>query len=175
MKILFTGLPGSGKTTQARMLASELGLPLISMGAVLRTLAMEEHAVGQSIKEALDKGDFVDDELVAELMQKRIAQKDCKKGFVMDGYPRSFSQLKFFDPEFDQVFYLIVPEKQASKRLTQRHREDDTPELIKKRLKIQEDALEDLLYFFKKLDVLTEIDGDETVEDVHISIRKNLI
>lgn len=175
MKILLTGYPGSGKTTQARILASELGVPLISMGATLRSLAIGDSEDSKKIKEAIDKGEFVDDKLVAELIQKRVTQSDCWRGYVMDGYPRSFSQFKFFDPHFDRVFYLVTPDEEVVGRLLKRQREDDTEELIKKRLDIQKNALEDLLFFFKKIHILSGIEGSQSVEKVHDDIRRALV
>lgn len=175
MKILLTGLPGSGKTTQARILASDMGVPLISMGATLRSLAIGDSEDSKKIKEVVEKGEFVDDKIVAEIIKKRVTQKDCWRGYIMDGYPRSFSQFKFFDPEFDRVFYLVTPDNEAVKRLLNRQREDDTKDLIEKRLDIQKNALEDLLYYFKKIHILTEIDGSQSVEKVQEDIRKALV
>lgn len=175
MKILLTGYPGSGKTTQARILASEMGVPLISMGATLRSLAIGDTETSQEIKEAIEKGEFVDDKIVAEIIKKRVAQSDCWRGYVMDGYPRSFSQFKFFDPHFDRVFYLVTPDEDVIGRLLKRQREDDTEELIKKRLDIQKNALEDLIFFFKKMHILTEIDGSQSIEKVQEDIRRALV
>lgn len=175
MKILLTGYPGSGKTTQARILASKMGVPLISMGATLRSLALGDSKEAKKIKKAVENGDFVDDKLVSEIIQKRVTQSDCWRGYIMDGYPRSFSQFKFFDPHFDRVFYLVTPDEEVVDRLLKRQREDDTEELIKKRLEIQKNALEDLLFFFKKIHILTEIDGSQSVEKVHEDIRQALV
>lgn len=172
MKVLFTGLPGSGKTTQARMLASELGLPLISMGATLRTLSLEENEMGEKIRQSLEKGEFVDDVLVASLMKKRVEQSDCNIGFVMDGYPRSIAQLDHFNPEFDKVFNLTLSDEESKNRLLHRHREDDTPEIIEKRLKIHKQVLGGLIEFFKQNGSLVEIDGSKSVEEVNKAIQK---
>lgn len=175
MRILVAGLPGSGKTTQARILASELGVHLIEMGATLRTLAIENSDIGEKLRQALENGDFVEDNLVSDIIKRRVLSIENKKGFVMDGYPRALSQLKLYDPQFDKVFYLEIPDEMARDRLLKREREDDLPHIIDNRLKIQKQALEELLAYFREEGVLTVINGDQPIEKVHIDIRENLL
>lgn len=164
MKLLILGLPGSGKTTQAQKLAEKFNLCFVKTGTILREMAKTPTPEGVKIREALDKGELVDDLIVARLVEQRLKDEDCQDGFVMDGYPRSIHQIQTFDPEFVKVFYLKVPEEEVRKRLIQRGREDDTPELVDRRLQVQSKELGEVLEFFKKNGELVEIDGSKDEE-----------
>src|SRR5437870_7012925 len=134
MEILLIGPQGSGKSTQAEKLARFLGVPNVETGQIFRDLAKDQTSLGQRVREILKSGGMVDDETTAELVKVRLAQPDCQAGFVMNGYPRSPRQQGIFSPKFDRVFYLVVPDEVVTQRQLKRGREDDTPELIKKRL-----------------------------------------
>ena len=103
LKILITGPQGSGKSTQSELLAAYLNVPLIGTGELLRKLAEVPDDLGKKIKEELEKGELVDDEIVAEIVKTSITKDDALSGFIMDGYPRSLSQLKLFDPNFGRL------------------------------------------------------------------------
>ncbi len=92
--IIFFGPPGSGKGTQADMLAERLKLPVISPGELLRAERDAGTPLGKKVAEKLAKGELVDDMLVEKLLDKRLAKKDCANGFILDGYPRDENQLK---------------------------------------------------------------------------------
>src|SRR3989338_507134 len=126
MKILLIGPQGSGKSTQASLLAEYLGIPKISTGDIFRKLP--------KVKEILAAGKLVDDETTAEIVKKRLQETDCQNGFILDGYPRNITQKELFDPQFEKVIYLKVPDEELMKRLLARGREDDTPESIRTRL-----------------------------------------
>lgn len=174
MKILIVGPVGSGKTTQAKLLADYLGIPSLGMGQVLREMAKENSPQGQSLKEDLDKGKLADDAIVAKIARERIAEEDCQNGFIFDGYPRSLTQIKLFDPGYDRVFYLDISDTVAEQRLLARGRDDDTPEIIKERLRIYHQETEPLLEFFEKQGILQKIDGGGTIEEIQERIRQNL-
>lgn len=174
MSILVTGPQGSGKTTQAKLLADFLKKPLIGVGELLREMSEEKNVNSNSVKQALEKGDLVDDEIVAEMMKKRISQNDAEKGFVMDGYPRSLNQLKLFDPIYSQVFYLDIADLEVKKRLLKRAREDDKPDIIHQRLTLYHKLTEPVLEYFKNQGVLKKINGMGSIDDVQERIRQNL-
>ncbi len=174
MKILITGLPGSGKTTQARRLATELGISLISTGAMMRSLMVIENDLGDQIRRALESGEMVYDQIVANVLEKRLRQKDCQKGFVMDGYPRSENQLKYFDPHFDKIFYLKISEEEVQKRLLHRGREDDLPEVIIRRIQLHKQAIEALRPYFQANAGYVEIDGEQPAEQIYQQILAHI-
>lgn len=92
MRIVMLGAPGSGKGTQAKMLESELGLPQVSTGDLLRTAVAEGTELGRKAKAVMDAGDLVSDEIVLGLIRERISRPDAAAGYVLDGYPRNRQQ-----------------------------------------------------------------------------------
>lgn len=173
-RILFIGTQGSGKSTQAKLLSEFLGVPLISTGEYFRNLASSESEEGKMIKAILDAGKLVDDKITSEIVKKRLDQDDCRRGFVMDGYPRNLEQVSYFDPQFDKVFYLNVLDEEIIKRLSARGREDDTPELIKTRLDLYYEQTLPLLDYYQTKGVLTEFDGMGNVQKIQDEIKKSL-
>src|SRR4051812_28823610 len=104
-RILLAGLPGSGKTTQAKRLASKYDLCIVSVGDALREMAAGDTELGKEVKEEMSKGDLVDDAIAARVVSQKINSESCENGFVVDGYPRSLSQLKEYDPEFNNIVF----------------------------------------------------------------------
>lgn len=91
------GLPGAGKGTQARAVSGEFGVPSISTGAMLRDAVDQKTQVGQSASPIMESGQLVPDRLVCDLVEERIANPDCERGFVLDGFPRNVHQGLFLD------------------------------------------------------------------------------
>lgn len=174
MKILMIGPQGSGKSTQAGLLAEFFGTPKITVGNIFRQIAASSTQEGERIKQILASGQLVDDQTTAELVKKRVSRNDAKRGFIMDGYPRTIEQLNIFDPGFDKVLYLDVPEEVVIERLIKRGRSDDTPESIKMRLGFYYKQTAPLLEFYRNLEVLSEVDGLGTIEQVQQRIREGL-
>lgn len=171
MRILLIGPQGSGKSTQADLLAQHLNLPKISTGDIFRKLRDEDSAEGKRIKQILDSGKLVDDQTTSQIVRYRMSQEDCKDGLVMDGYPRNMEQLGLFDPQFGRVIYLNVPEQEVIKRLIERGRSDDTPESIKIRLELYYRQTQPLLDYYKNQGILTEIDGVSDIDSIQQRIR----
>ncbi len=172
--ILITGPQGSGKTTQAKLLARSLNLPVITTGDAMRQLAKKNTPDGRKVRKLLDLGQMVPDEIVEDYVRRQVLKKDYQRGFVMDGYPRTVSQLKFFDPGFDKVFYLDISDELAVQRLLQRGREDDTATLIKERLKLYHQRTKLLLSLYSKQGILSRVDGLGSISEVSDKIREDL-
>lgn len=92
--IIFIAPPAAGKGTQAKLVSSEYNIPHISTGDLLREEMAKESKIGLSIKEDMDKGNLVSDEVITTLLKNRITSKDCLNGFILDGYPRNLAQAK---------------------------------------------------------------------------------
>lgn len=174
MKILLIGPQGSGKSTQAELLAKDLELPKITLGDIFRQLSSEDSQEGSRIRQILTEGKLVDDQTAARVVKTKLDQEDYKNGFVIDGYPRTVEQTQIFDPKFDKVIYLNVPEDVVLDRLLKRGRMDDTEELIRQRLNLYYQQTETLLDYYRKQGILIEIDGMGSIEEVKSRIREKL-
>lgn len=175
MKILVTGPQGSGKTTQAASLAKKMGYCFIDVGDLLRVMAQGTSEKGQWVKEDLKQGKLVEDDIVAKLVESKTKEKACQKGFVLDGYPRTMESLQLFDPNYDQVFYLEVSDVEVEKRLIERGREDDTPQLIRERLSLFHQMTEPVLGYYQSLGKLVRINGSLAINEVEQAIEDKLL
>jgi adenylate kinase len=122
MRMIIIGPQGSGKGTYASRLSAILGVPHISTGDLLREEVKNDTELGKKANDYMEKGLLVPDELVIEILKKRISQKDAKKGFILDGFPRNQSQAKMLDDisKIDVVVELAVPEWILLNRLSSR-------------------------------------------------------
>ncbi|MBK47042.1 MAG: adenylate kinase [Gammaproteobacteria bacterium] len=127
MNILFLGAPGCGKGTQSKILIERYGIPQISTGDLLREEMGSKSDLGAKIKDIMAKGEFVDDELVLSLVSKKIESEECKKGFILDGFPRNLTQAKSLDvllsrisKSIDYVMLIDVPDEVLIERCTGR-------------------------------------------------------
>ena len=103
MKIIMLGAPGAGKGTQAKMIAEKYHLPHVSTGDIFRANLKEGTPLGLKAKEYMDKGALVPDELTVEILLDRVAQDDCKDGYVLDGFPRTIPQAEVLDRELEKL------------------------------------------------------------------------
>ncbi len=127
MNIIFLGAPGSGKGTQAAMLAKELNIPAISTGEVLRKEVDQQTEIGKIAKSRMELGKLVPDEVVVDIIKNRIVKLDCDKGFILDGFPRNLTQALILDEmlselnkRIDRVFNFDVSEEVLIKRISGR-------------------------------------------------------
>ena len=92
MKIIMLGAPGAGKGTQAEILNKKYGIPTISTGAIIREAIKSGSELGNKVKAIIESGNLVSDDIVIEIIKKRLAEKDCENGFILDGFPRTVAQ-----------------------------------------------------------------------------------
>ncbi len=103
MRIVLLGAPGAGKGTQAKKLIEKYGIPQISTGDILRKAVADGTPLGKEAKSYMDKGELVPDSVVIGLVKERLQQDDCKKGFILDGFPRNTSQAETLDKVLDEM------------------------------------------------------------------------
>lgn len=174
MKIIVLGGQGSGKSTQAKMLAAKLGLPYIEMGQLLREKSKANDTEAGEIREAVEAGNLVPDQIVIKTLNERINKSDCKNGFVLDGYPRNYAQLEGLPKGITRAFFIKVPDDITIKRLIERGRHDDSLDLITRRLELFHYQTEPLLTYFRQEGILEEVSGLGTREQVHQDIIARL-
>jgi len=127
MRLVLLGAPGAGKGTQAKKLIEKHGIPQISTGDILRKAVADGTPLGKEAKSYMDKGELVPDKVVIGLIEDRLKQPDCKKGFILDGFPRNTAQaetldamLKKLNMPLDSALSVDVPKDDLMKRLTGR-------------------------------------------------------
>jgi adenylate kinase len=123
MRIIFLGPPGAGKGTQSQFIADRLHIPKISTGDMLRKAVEGQTALGQEVKKVVASGKLVSDEIMIALVKERIAQADCKNGFLLDGFPRTTAQadaLRAQQIKIDFVIELDVPDDEIIERMSGR-------------------------------------------------------
>lgn len=180
---IFLGPPGSGKGTQAKVLAERLGIPHISLGDILREEVKQGSPIGLRAKEFMDAGRLVPDELTIELTEQRLGRPDCRPGFIIDGFPRSAAQAEALDRmlkekklAIEAVIYFHVSEEETVKRLLLRARiegrSDDNAEAIRTRFEVYEKSTRPLIEHYKQLGKLKEINAARTIEAIGRDLAK---
>jgi adenylate kinase len=185
MRIVFLGPPGSGKGTQAKLLARRLGVPAVSTGDMLREAVRRQTELGRRAKAIMEAGELVPDDVVIGLIRERIGMADAARGFILDGFPRTVEQAQALDglleangTPLDAVVNLVVPEATLLERLIgraeQEGRSDDRPETIRERLRVYGLKNDPLVAFYGDAGLLTRVDGFGAVDDVSSRIDRVL-
>ena len=180
-RVVLLGPPGSGKGTQASLLAESLGVPAISTGDMLREAVAAGSDLGCRVESVIAAGDLVGDELMAEIVRERLAQSDVGGGFLLDGYPRTAPQARTLDEilelisaGLDHVLFIDAPEDVLVARALGRQRQDDVEEVIRERLRVYREKTQPLVQEYRERGLLREIEGDNPVEGVAVSILEAL-
>ncbi|KTW19789.1 adenylate kinase [Staphylococcus warneri] len=204
MNIILMGLPGAGKGTQASEIVKKFPIPHISTGDMFRKAIKDETDLGKKAKSYMDRGELVPDEVTVGIVKERISEDDAKKGFLLDGFPRTIDQAEALnsimaelDRNIDAVINIEVPEEELMNRLTGRRicencgttyhlvfnppkvegicdldggklyqREDDNPETVSNRLKVNVKQSKPILEYYDNKGVLKNIDGSKDIEEV---------
>src|SRR5262249_35527610 len=179
MRLFFLGPPGSGKGTQARLLAERLGIPAISTGEMLRGAVAQGTPLGRQAKAIMEAGGLVSHDLMIPLMRGRLSEADAADGFVLDGFPRTVEQARALEgllaeagngQGLQRVINLLVPEPVLVDRLRGRSveekRTDDHPETITERLRVYQSKTAPLIGFYRERGLLTDVDGVGEVNEI---------
>lgn len=209
MNLILLGMPGAGKGTQAEIIQKDFDIANISTGAMMREVSRSEGELANKVQTYLSSGTLVPNDIIVEMLVQRISEDDCKKGFLLDGFPRNLNQGKALDSanvSIDLVLYLSISEDEIINRMSGRRvhpssgrsyhvihnpplkegfdditgealiqREDDAPEVIKKRLDVYFNETEPLLDFYRNKNLkFIEIDASKSLEEVTKSIRQSI-
>jgi adenylate kinase len=192
MKLILLGPPGAGKGTQAQRLVAKHGLVQLSTGDMLRAAVRAETAVGLRAKDIMARGELVPDEIVVAIVSDRIDEPDARKGFILDGFPRTVPQAHALDRmlkekglALDAVIELKVDEamllERIEKRITEMKargeplRPDDNPEVLRRRLLAYRDQTAPLIAYYQLQSVLRSVDGMAPIPEVTDAIDRVLI
>lgn len=204
MKLVLLGAPGAGKGTQATRIAEKYGVTHISTGDIFRKNLKEGTPVGLKAKAYIDRGQLVPDEVTCEIVAQRIAEEDCKSGYMLDGFPRNVAQAKALDAldAPDVVLNIAVDLDKLLARLTGRRvcaqcgesyhittfdgvkctkcggdviqRADDTEETVGKRLHVYTEQTQPLIEYYAAQGKLKTVDGMQAIDAVFADIVKVL-
>ena len=168
--IVFLGAPGAGKGTQSEFIIKKYGIVQISTGDMLRAAVKAGSPLGKVAKEFMDNGKLVTDEIIIGLMRERLAQSDCKNGFILDGFPRTLAQAKSLDimlqedmkTEITHIISLEVPDEYIVERITGRRTSPITGKIY--HVKYNPPAVEGMAEDGKTPLVQRDDDKEETVK-----------
>jgi adenylate kinase len=176
-KLVLLGPPGSGKGTQAEILAEELGVPHVSTGNMLRDAVAEGSTLGRKVSGLMNAGALVDDATMAEVVRGRLGRADARSGFILDGYPRNLAQAETLEAilsagglDLDAVVLLEVPEEELVARIAGRGRADDGEDVVRERLRVYRDKTAPLVEHYDERGALRSVDGVGSVEAVSARI-----
>lgn len=204
MKLIFLGPPGAGKGTQALKVVEYLGIPQISTGDILRGAIREKTQTGLKAQAFIEKGELVPDEIILDIVRERLAQDDCKGGYLLDGFPRTLPQAEALDAfaQMDAVINLDVPSEVIVRRLSGRRscpacgytshvdqvqdgicpkcsaemirRKDDAPETVQNRLDVYDKQTKPLIDYYQAKGLLKTVNSNGTIDEVDAAIREAL-
>ena len=156
--VILLGAPGSGKGTQAARLAESLGMPHISTGAILRQAVAEGTELGVAARDIMAAGRLVSDEIVLGIVEARVSAPDCRRGFILDGYPRNRAQARALGEVLSRlgatewIANIAVPAQELAARVRGRRgtdgRQDDSEEAFRRRLEVYESESLPLLDYY---------------------------
>ncbi len=179
MRLVILGGPGAGKGTQAEKLCSNVSIPLLAVGDILRAEIAGETDLGKLAVSYVEKGELVPDEILIRFIGRRLLLWDVFNGWVLEGYPRTAFQAEELDfllddlaQELDLAIWLKVPIEVLLRRSIERDRSDDHPEILQRRLDLFHERTIPLLEYYEYRNKLLTVDGDQSPEQVQQDILK---
>lgn len=179
--VIFLGVPGAGKGTQAHILQQQYGYRQLSTGDILRENRSARTALGRAAEGYMARGDLVPDDLIIEMVRESLPN-GTKTGIIFDGFPRTTPQAQALDDMLNETkrslprtVYFRIDLKEAERRLlTQRQRDDDQPETIRHRFEIFAEQLDELKAYFSASNRFVQIDASQPVEMVTAQLLRTL-
>lgn len=185
-KYILFGPQGSGKGTQAALLAKDYDFVHISVGDIFRWHTANHTKLAARIRRILDSGNLVPDEIVEQVVHDRLEQHDWNYGFVLDGFPRTRHQAEYLFEgwNLDKAIFLNVPDEVVVDRVMERARQgqgqgftkraDDNPDALRQRLRDYHEKTAPLIDLYEKKNMLVTIDGTRSIDEIYVDIRMRL-
>ena len=176
-RFVLIGIQGAGKSTQGTLLSHQLHIPYLSTGHIFRDIGKTKTPLGRYVKETLNAGLLIPDKQAIEIVETYLKRKEYKRGYILDGFPRTLIQAKAFAHDVDKVIYIDLPEKDALWRIAGRGdttREDETLAGVQKRIQLFFDVTMPVVDHYQKLDKLISVDGTASIETIHKDIIAQL-
>jgi adenylate kinase len=191
MRLILLGPPGAGKGTQAQHLVAKYGLVQLSTGEMLRAAVKAGTPLGREVEHIMASGALCPDDVVVAIVEERIAQPDARKGFILDGFPRTVAQAEALDRmlskhglALEAVIELRVDEAALIRRIEsriaemtaqgQQLRSDDNPQVLHRRLAAYREQTAPLIAYYRRHGLLRSVDGMQSVEEVAAQIERVL-
>ena len=179
VRLVILGGPGAGKGTQAELLCSNLSIPLLAVGDILREAIADDTELGKLAVSYVETGELVPDATMIQFFRRRLLLWDVFNGWVLEGYPRTAFQAEELDfllddlaQQLDWAIWLKVPTEVLLSRSIQRARSDDSPEILQRRLDLYHERTIPILDYYEYRNKLLTIDGDRSPEQVQQDILK---
>ena len=181
MNLVIFGPPGAGKGTQSKFIAEKFNLFQLSTGEFLRKEISKNTPIGKKISSIINEGNLVSDQIVSDLIEKIISNKEYKNRIIFDGYPRNLNQaknldnlLKKYQQKIDIVLKLSVSLETVKKRIlerqTQENRADDNEDIAIKRYKTYEKSSEPVIDYYKQSNLLKVVNGEARISEINSEI-----
>jgi adenylate kinase len=191
MRLILLGPPGAGKGTQSQRLTEKFGIPQLSTGEMLRAAVAAQTPIGLKAKAVMDSGSLVSDDIVVDLIAHRIEEADARRGFILDGFPRTVAQAEALDAllaarglKLDAAIELVVDAPKLVARIVHRAadaksaglpvRRDDDPEVFKTRLDAYFSDTAAVTPYYRAKGILREVDGMAGIGEVSKAIDEVL-
>lgn len=181
MYLIILGPPGAGKGTQSILIAQKLGLKHLSTGEILRQAVTEGTELGLKAKEIMEAGNLVSDDIMVGIVKDALAMDDAKKGFILDGFPRTLEQAKQLDNVLDELGYsdvkvinITLDDDELVKRMLGRGRKDDTAETIQNRLNVYKGQTAPVREHYLAKTAVLDTYGIGSVEEINEKILSSL-
>jgi len=181
MRLTFIGPPGAGKGTQSQRLIRHFNIPHLSTGDMLRDAVRRKTPAGVAASEYMGSGHLVPDSIILDLVEARLADPDCREGYLLDGFPRTLVQAQALDEllaakdtPLHAAIELQVDGEELVRRLSQRGRADDTTEIIRLRLAEFWKETAPLCNYYRRRGLLFSIDGEGREDEVFLRITEVL-
>ena len=183
MNIVIFGPPGAGKGTQSKFIVDKYNLYQLSTGDLLRKEIKDKTELGSEISNIINSGELVSDNIVGNLIEKFVSNKNYKHNIIFDGYPRTLIQaenldsiLKKYNQKIDIVFKLSVSletiKKRISERLSQEKRADDNEEVVINRFKTYEKSTEPVIDYYEQSNLLKVVNGEAGISEINTEISR---